>query len=96
MGNVDRVVVTEAVIETLRGLFADNVQLGLNTNPIKDLGLESVDGILLAPRVSRKLGIEIPHEENLLVDSQRKSRTVQEIVDVLLGLPLAQKENTFG
>ena len=92
MGNPGRDEATAAVIDTLKGLFRDNVQIGIDTNPIKDLGLESVDGILLAPRVGSKLGIRIPDSENLLVDSQKRTRTVREIIEVVMSLPRIQRE----
>lgn len=92
MGNNDREEVAAAVIETLKGLLADRPDIYPNTDPIKDLGLESVDGVLLAPRVAKKLGIQIPDRENLLVDARSKSRTVSEIVDVVMELSRTQQE----
>ena len=85
MGNSEEVV-TEAVVETLSGLFPDKVNIHIDSNPIEDLGLESVDGILFAPRLAKKLGIIIPDRENLLVDRDRKTRSVRQIVDVVLAL----------
>jgi acyl carrier protein len=92
MGNIERGAATSAVIDILKGLFRDNVQINNDTNPIKDLGLESVDGILLAPRVGSKLGIRIPDNENLLVDAQKQTRTVREIIEIVMSLPTIPRE----
>lgn len=89
----DREKIRTAVTETLQVLLRDQAPIDENTDPINDLGLESVDGILLAPRVGERLGFRIPDRENLLVDSQRgKTRKVGEIIDVLMNLSKAARE----
>ncbi len=60
-------------------------QISERTNPINDLGLESVDGVAFACDLSLALGWEIPSEYNPFVDDETSSaRNVGEIADFLL------------
>lgn len=88
----NRVEVHKLVIESLMELLTRNKTTGLplineHSDPIKDLGLCSEDGIELACLLSIKLGFEIPHELNPLKDDRRRrARRVGEIVDFLLNI----------
>lgn len=84
--------VKEIVVETLQE--ACDFDIGKNVpdseRPCSDLGLESVDGILVAPRLAGKLGITIPNKINPLIDDSKDpkncERTVGEIVDFMLSM----------
>lgn len=86
--------VREIIIQTLRE--ACDFDLGKvvpdSAKPFSDLGLESVDGILIAPRLCAKLGINIPPEVNPLIDDEREcKRTVGELVDFMLTMMPAEE-----
>ena len=90
---MDREKVRAVVVETLREFLHEDVVFGDDTDPMNDLGLESVDGILLAPRLGEKLGFRIPDKENPLVDAEKgRGRKVGEIVDLLMKLAAEEKE----
>lgn len=81
--------VREVVVQALRD--ACDFDLGKvvpdSAKPFSDLGLESVDGILIAPRLCAKLGVNIPNKVNPLIDDERKcERTVGELVSFMLAM----------
>lgn len=84
--------VKEIVIETIREAcdFDIGKKVPDSARPLSDLGLESHDGILIAPRLCKKLGITIPNKINPLIDDSKDQkdceRTIGEIVDFMLSL----------
>lgn len=67
------------------------------TDPILNLGLDSADGIIYALELENRLGIEIPCDQNPLVDDEKhKSRKIREIVDFLLNLIAKNQEKVHG
>lgn len=84
--------VKEIVVETLQEVcdFDIGKKVPDSERPFSDLGLESADGILVAPRLAGKLGITIANKINPLIDDSRDpkncERTVGEIVDYMLSM----------
>ena len=74
-----------AVIESLRRLLGkDDLEINGRTRPIRDLGLESQDGIAWAIDLE-DLGFRIPADLNPFVDDERhKARRVDEIADFIM------------
>jgi hypothetical protein len=89
---INRTEIRRIVIESLLELVSRGKEIELPvvneaTDPIKNLGLCSEDGIELACLLSLKLGFEIPHELNPIKDdARRRPRRVGEIVEFLLNL----------
>jgi len=55
------------------------------TDPIKDLGRDSFDGVEVAAELCLRLGIEIPFDVNPFVDDKKeRSRCIGEIVELCL------------
>jgi acyl carrier protein len=74
--------VIEALQELLGAEFAGKINL--RTNPIKDCGKDSEDGIELACLLSERFGVHIPDNLNPFVDDARhRSRTVGEIATLM-------------
>lgn len=85
----------EAVSSCLRkmGDGSGAVEVGEETDPIKDLCFDSVDGLFFACALQESLGIEIPWKVNPFVDDARnRSRKVKDIV-VLIQQLSAQETN---
>ena len=67
------------------------------TNPFKDLGMESIDGIEYACVLSEKLNCKIPEALNPFVDDSRcQARSVSQIIDFMCGLLVKTKEAING
>src|SRR5690242_8208646 len=64
-----------------------------DTDPINELGLESLDGLDFACVLSKKLSYQIPADINPLVnDKKKRARKVGEIVEFMHNLILANEE----
>lgn len=91
---VSRKEIREKVIEALRECLEklEVEDITDDTDTSHDLGLDSKDGIDLALLLSEKLGCEIPHRVNPLVDDDKRCmRRVGEMVDLMCDL-IAQEE----
>ncbi len=90
----------DLVIEYLCKSLGDNtptVPIGDDTDPINELGLESIHGVNFACILSDKLPFKIPVDVNPLVnDKKNQARTVGEIVEFLHKLVLAHEEEKNG
>ena len=84
------------VIEYLLKCLGDKtptVPIGNDTDPINELGLESIEGVHFACILSDKLSFKIPVKVNPLVnDKKRRARTVGEVVEFLHKMILAHEE----
>ncbi len=78
-----RSVVERILREFLNGREAEITD---NTRPIDDLDLDSELGINLADIVEDELGIEIPAKVNPFKKNRTETRTLREIVELLLTL----------
>ena len=84
--------IIEILTECLRERRVDTelVQITASTDSEKDLGVDSLEGIELTCELSKRLRIEIPLEENILVNKnangRRRMRNVGEIAARLLEL----------
>ena len=88
-----RKIVIDSIAELLQGDGRGELPKIIDqTDPIRELGLTSQDGIELACLLSYKLGFEIPPEINPFKDdARRRPRRIGEIVNLLLQLQ-EQKE----
>lgn len=81
-------ILTECLLE--RRSDMEPVEFTKTTDPEKDLGVDSLEGIELTCELSKRLNIEIPVEENILVNEdkngRRKMRNFGEIAARLLEL----------
>ncbi len=83
---ISRTKVREKVIQCLLNIVdsKSEVVIESSTDPINQLGLDSMDGIYYALEISDKLMIELPDTLNPLVDDERhKPRNVNEIVELI-------------
>ena len=84
--------VIECLCKSLGGKHA-TVQIDDDTDPIKELGLESLDGLAFACFLSEKLPCQIPADVNPLVnDKKKQARKVGEIVELMHNLILTYEE----
>ena len=84
-----RAQVRDGIIQCLRELLGDRDTLEIDdrTNPIKDLGLDSEDGVAMACALSEKFKCDISNDINPFVDDDRdRGRRVGEIVDLVQDL----------
>ena len=86
--NEVRRIVIESLLEILHGDGRSEIpEINDQTDPIRELGLTSEDGIEVACLLSCKLKFEIPLEINPFTDDARqRSRRVGQIVHLLLQL----------
>lgn len=74
------------VISALKELLGEEFagKINLHTNPIKDCGKDSEDGIEFACLLSERFGVHIPDNVNPFVDdARRRARTVGEIATLV-------------
>lgn len=79
----------QAVVECLRKMQrgADDIVIGEETDPFRDLGCDSFDGVDFACSIEEALGVIIPGKVNPLVDDAcKRPRKVKEIVALLQNL----------
>src|SRR6266513_1410516 len=82
-----------AALKDVLGKRAKGVAMDESTEPRKDLGMESLDGIPFACSLSERLGFEVPHDCNPLVDDERQRfRRVKEIIAFMQKLMREQEE----
>ncbi|MGB3976337.1 MAG: hypothetical protein WBM02_12830 [bacterium] len=87
------------IIEFLREINPEinTLEIVDSTDPIRNLGLKSIDGVACACSMSEKLGFQIPLDVNPFVDDkQRKSRCLSEIVDTVFLLIQNSKDIKHG
>ncbi len=94
--------VRRVVIESLREMLkqdavTDIPEIDDGTEPIRDLGRDSPDGVEFACILSDKLNFHIPDEINPFVDDQqRQARPVGQIVDLLYKLLSERQEGNHA
>lgn len=82
----------EVLSDTIRERHVEfsDVPITDNTDPEKDLGIDSLEGIEITCELSKRLGIEIPIKENILVvkgeNGWKRMRKVAEIAARLMEL----------
>jgi acyl carrier protein len=89
MDILNRNKVRDVLLATLREFLGDRAptQLTEATDPFKDLGLDSEDGVDFACVLSEKFGCLIPNDVNPLVDDVRhRARLVGETIDLMCAL----------
>ncbi len=89
-------IILSEVTEVLREMCdLKETDISLETNPIEALALDSGHGIPFAIEMETRLGIKIPDDINPFVEDKptRKTRTVKEIVSVLMSLKKNQEKN---
>lgn len=82
-----RAEVHDRVVQCIREVLGDREvgEIDDTTNPIKDLGLDSEDGVALACALSEAFAFHMPDHINPLVDDKRRrGRRVAEIVDLVV------------
>ncbi|MBN1550152.1 hypothetical protein JW979_01735 [bacterium] len=87
------------IIDFLREIDPEcnTIEIVDSTDPIRNLGLKSIDGVACACSMSEKLGFQIPLGVNPFVDDeQRKSRCLSEIVDTVFLLTQTAKDKKHG
>lgn len=93
---INREKIHKCVIESLKEVLDKPIVVEINdqTDPIRNLGLESEDGVEFACALSEKLDYHIPDDLNpFTVDIPReRSRKVFEIVDLICDLLTKEKE----
>jgi acyl carrier protein len=81
--------VHELLLSTLKDFLKDKgpIQITEYTDPIKDLGLDSEDGVDFACVISEKFGCHVPNDLNPFVDDARHcGRRIGEVVDLVCNL----------
>ncbi len=87
--------IIEALQELLGAGFAGKISL--RTNPIRDCGKDSEDGVEFACLLSERFGIHIPDKVNPFVDDARnRSRTVGEIAALMSKLLQREEVEAHG
>lgn len=87
--SLDRNQMRRLVIQTIREALDWNrdAEIEDNTDPIRQLGLNSEDGVDFACGISAKLDYDIPESINpFVIDKPRRPRRVGEITDLLCEL----------
>jgi acyl carrier protein len=87
--NLNREKIRDGIIQALHeSLGADDTpDIDEQTDPFRDLGQDSEDGVDFACFLSEKFGFEIPPEVNPFVDDARqRSRSVGEMTDLMCHL----------
>lgn len=90
--------VRRLVIESLREMLKQDAMTDIpkiddGTEPIRDLGRDSPDGVEIACILSEKLDFHIPDKINPFVDDDRcRARRVGQIVDLIYNLLVQQQE----
>lgn len=81
--------VRDVLLKTLREFLGENAPdvITETTDPFKDLGLDSEDGVDFACVLSDTFGCKVPDDVNPLVDDARRcARTVGETIDLMCDL----------
>lgn len=94
---ITREEVLRCVIDSIRDMMTETPDASIeeDTDPIQNLGLDSFDGVACACSMSDRLGFDIPTELNPFVDDKKnRSRSVQEIVDLLYALLKKKAEDS--
>lgn len=97
--NITRTALEELVTDCLLKMVTskgDPPAITKRTDPIHELGLESIDGLAFACLLSEKLKFQIPNSINPFVDEQNRARKVGEIINLLNKLlltSLREEEN---
>jgi acyl carrier protein len=89
MNAINRNEVRDVLLTTLREFLGDKApdQITEATDPFKDLGLDSEDGVDFACVLSEKFGCTVPNNVSPLVDDARQcARRVGETIDLMCAL----------
>ena len=74
-----------------------SVEITPKTDPFKDLGKDSHDGLVFACLLSERLGIEVSEEDNPLVDDKyHRARLVGEVVDWCMELVQKTRKDAYA
>jgi len=86
------------VVESLKEVLGKTeLDVHDKTDPIRDLGLESADGLDFACILSQRLGCNIPDAVNPFVnDDEHRARRLREIVDLICMLGALNQEVRHG
>jgi hypothetical protein len=83
--------VASVLTECMRSLAGNHApsQIDPNVSALRQWGLESEDGVDLAADLGIRLGIEIPHDENPLVEEngptgQKRARSFENVVQYVM------------
>lgn len=94
MNAPNRKEVHDLLLGTLKDFLGEKapVQITESSDPFKDLGLDSVDGVEFACVISEKFRCHVPDDLNPFVDDSRQcGRRIGEVVDLVCSL--IAKEN---
>ena len=86
--------VRDALLAALRDFLGEKASATLSetTDPIKDLGLDSPDGVDFACVLSERFDCQVPDDLNPFVDDTRHcGRRVSAMIDLMLGLLQKQR-----
>jgi len=89
MNTLNRNEVRDILLTTLREFLGDKApaQLTEATDPFKDLGLDSEDGVDFACVLSEKFTCAVPNNVNPFVDdANQRARNVGETIDLMCAL----------
>lgn len=89
MNAQERNEVRDLYMKALREFLGDKApdELSEATDPFKDLGLDSEDGVDFACELSEKLGYKVPDDLNPWVDdAQHRARRLGESIDLMCQL----------
>lgn len=81
--------IRDAVMAALRDFLKDKAPPDLTetTEPLKDLGLDSLDGVDFACVLSESCGFVVPDDLNPFIDdAQRRGRNLGEIIELMRNL----------
>jgi acyl carrier protein len=89
MNASDRNEVRDLFLTTLREFLGSRApdKIDETTDPIKDIGLDSADGVDFACTLSDKFGFKIPDNVNPFVDDKRHcSRSIGDTINLVFAL----------
>ncbi|NUM53515.1 MAG: hypothetical protein HUU46_07720 [Candidatus Hydrogenedentes bacterium] len=92
--------IRDCVVESVREMLTDNANTPITdqTDPVVHLGLDSLDGVLIAATICDKLKFNIPTNLNPFVDDgpPPRVRCVGEIVTCLFQILVRQQEKSHA
>lgn len=96
---ISREEIRQQVIKSLYEILnkQETTEINDQMDPIRDLGLDSPDGVEFACLISEKIDFHIPDKVNPFVDdNRRRPRRVGQIVDLIYGMLHAGQETKNG
>jgi acyl carrier protein len=85
------------VVECIRRMLppGEVIEIDDTTNPILDLGLDSVDGVDLVVVLGEKLGFDFDDAFNPFVSSDNRARDLGQIVEVVSATMTPRQESAL-